>query len=302
MSHVTCHSLSTVSLFQSPLLSLTHLSLIACSVPEEVYLSHSLHSVPEQVDLLLLEVPPVLLIHQHQVKVVFHTEPVGHVFVGGREVVGRQEQPHRNALPTHGSAIHNLVFGDGLTLVVRVGTAARALPPPNLHLHVLDLDPHQQEEDLTNHHVLEMVLGLGVLKLDVQAVLDAHLHFDGVVDLGRHAGVAHPELELLHHSVAVAALHGHPQKVPRPHVDAVVGLVWHLHPAELERNAQRTLQLPRRRHLPHQADEVIRVAAVKVQFNLPQHLDLHSQVLHFLSGRGRQVHVTSDGVAAGKER
>jgi len=35
------------------------------------------------------------------------------------------------------------------------------------------------------HVYLEVVLGAVVLELDVEAVLDAHLHLDRVVDLGR---------------------------------------------------------------------------------------------------------------------
>ena len=73
-------------------------------------------------------------------------------------------------------------------------------------LHVLDLYPHlrrdgplktrggewraglgsahQQEEDLAEDDVLEVVLVPVVLELDVQAVLDAHLHLDRLVGLG----------------------------------------------------------------------------------------------------------------------
>jgi hypothetical protein len=37
-------------------------------------------------------------------------------------------------------------------------------------------EPHQQEVDLADDGIFEVVLALVVLKLDVQAVLDAHLH------------------------------------------------------------------------------------------------------------------------------
>lgn len=40
----------------------------------------------------------------------------------------------------------------------------------------LPMEPHQQEVDAPHHHVLEVVARLVVLKLDVQAVLYAHLH------------------------------------------------------------------------------------------------------------------------------
>ena len=48
---------------------------------------------------------------------------------------------------------------------------------------MLDFDPHQQEENLAHHHVLEVIFGLLVLELDVQAVLDAHLQTQSRVAL-----------------------------------------------------------------------------------------------------------------------
>ena len=58
-----------------------------------------------------------------------------------------------------------------------------------------------------------------------------------------------PRLELLHHGVAVAPLHRDPEEVAQPHVDAVVRLVRHLHPAELEGNAHRPMEFAGGRHL-----------------------------------------------------
>ena len=46
-----------------------------------------------QLDFLLFEVAPVLLVDQHQVQEVLHAELVVHCLVGGRKVVGGQEQP-----------------------------------------------------------------------------------------------------------------------------------------------------------------------------------------------------------------
>jgi hypothetical protein len=36
--------------------------------------------------------------------------------------------------------------------------------------------------------------------------------------------------------------------------------------------------------MAHQADEVVRVAAVEVQLDLPQHLNLHPEMLHLARG------------------
>jgi len=57
----------------------------------------------------------------------------------------------------------------------RKSTGGRALAPNDGDLHVFDLYPHEQEEDLAVHHVAQMVPGLVVLELDVQAIFDAHL-------------------------------------------------------------------------------------------------------------------------------
>lgn len=49
--------------------------------------------------------------------------------------------------------IHDLILGYGVVLVVHVGPRARGLPLDDVYLHVLDLDPHQQEVDLPHNHI-----------------------------------------------------------------------------------------------------------------------------------------------------
>mmetsp|Transcript_9119 Transcript_9119/g.35591 ORF Transcript_9119/g.35591 Transcript_9119/m.35591 type:complete len:366 (+) Transcript_9119:1141-2238(+) len=254
-------------------------------------------------DLLLLEIPPVLLVHQHQVEVVLDAEPVAHVLVRGRQVVRRQEQPHRYALPPDGRAVHDLVLGYGLALVVRVRPSARALSPANLNLHVLDLDPHEQKKYLTHDDVLEVVLGLGVLELYVQAVLDANLHLDPrTVELRRYTRVSDEEPKLLRHRVAVRALHRDPDRVPQSYVDALIRLVRELDVLKLERHGHRRGELARRRHLSHQRHEIVRVAPVEVELDLAEHLDLHPEVVHALARGGRYVNGPGDGVPVGEQR
>mmetsp|Transcript_13364 Transcript_13364/g.56509 ORF Transcript_13364/g.56509 Transcript_13364/m.56509 type:complete len:371 (+) Transcript_13364:1152-2264(+) len=254
-------------------------------------------------DLLLLEVPPVLLVHQHQVEVVLDAEPVAHVLVRGRQVVRRQEQPHRYALPPDGRAVHDLVLGDGLALVVRVRPRPGALSPANLNLHVLDLDPHEQEKYLTHDDIFKVVLGLGVLELDVQAVLDANLHLDPrTVELRRYPGVPDEETKLLRHRVAVRALHRDPHGVPQSYVDALVRLVRELDVLKLERHGHRRDELARRSHLSDQRHEIVRVSPVEVELDLAEHLDLHPEVVHALARGGRHVNGPGDGVPVGEQR
>jgi hypothetical protein len=68
-----------------------------------------------------------------------------------------------------------------LRLVVHVRTRPSCLSLDDGELHVLDLDAHQQEVDLANNHVLQMVLGLVVLKLDVQTILNPDLGRTSVI-------------------------------------------------------------------------------------------------------------------------
>ena len=50
-------------------------------------------------DFLLLEVSPILLVHEHKVQVVAHAELVVDITVRGREVVGAQEDADGDGLP-----------------------------------------------------------------------------------------------------------------------------------------------------------------------------------------------------------
>ena len=47
-----------------------------------------------------------------------------------------------------------VLLGNILILMVGVGAGTRGFPLDDGDLHVLDLDPHQQEVDLTDYHVL----------------------------------------------------------------------------------------------------------------------------------------------------
>ena len=57
--------------------------------------------------------------------------------------------------------------------------AALALEPPARNQISTEAPAHQQEVDAAQHRVLQVVRAAVVLKLDVQAVLNAHLHLRG---------------------------------------------------------------------------------------------------------------------------
>lgn len=105
-------------------------------------------------------------------------------------------------------------------LVERVCARARRFSLDDDDLHVLDLDADEQKVNLADHHVLEVVLGLLVLKLDVQAVFDTNLHLDHRVRVGRLRHVLHGKVERLHHLRAVLAAHSCANEVAQLHVVA----------------------------------------------------------------------------------
>ena len=101
-----------------------------------------------------------------------------HVQVRRGQVVRRQAQPDRHRLPSHGRAVHNFIFAQRRRLGPRIRPGPRRLAPPDLELHVLEADADQQERNAAEDDVGEVVAGLVVLELDVEAVLDADLHLD----------------------------------------------------------------------------------------------------------------------------
>lgn len=66
-----------------------------------------------------------------------------------------EEEPWGFLLPltSHRCPIHDLVLGYGVVLVVHIGPCPRCLPLDDVYLHVLDLDPHQQEVNLPHNHI-----------------------------------------------------------------------------------------------------------------------------------------------------
>ncbi len=63
--------------------------------------------------------------------------------------MSQQSRPTSN-----GCAIHDLVFGDGFTLVVLVRWRAGSLASDDGELHMLDLDSNEQKVDLADDNVL----------------------------------------------------------------------------------------------------------------------------------------------------
>jgi len=62
---------------------------------------------------------------------------------------------------------------------------------------VLDLDADEFEVDFADYNVLQMVVGLGVLELNVEAILNAHLDFDRVTIFHRLMQILDDEVKVL---------------------------------------------------------------------------------------------------------
>lgn len=69
---------------------------------------------------LLLEIPPILLINQHQVQIISRAEPLVHIPERRRQVEAAQEQPDRYRLSSYRRTVHDLELRDRLALVVLV--------------------------------------------------------------------------------------------------------------------------------------------------------------------------------------
>ena len=98
---------------------------------------------------------------------------------------------------------------------------------------MLDFDSHQVEVDLSEDAVLQVELALVELELNVEAFLDADLHFNRLVGLRLLALVADNELFLLGDFIIVP-VDDDVDVVPQPYHDAVVGLELLLNSVELE--------------------------------------------------------------------
>lgn len=147
-------------------------------------------------------------------------------------------------------------------LVVLVRGGARGLAPDDAQFHVLDLESDQQEVDAADNNVLQMVLALGVLELDVEAVLDSHVHLDAAVDLGGDSVAVDPNV-LFADDIGHAAGDGDADEIAQLDVNAIVGLVLLLHVLKVEVERLRVLQLAGRRELLVEREKFVVVAAVE---------------------------------------
>ena len=173
-----------------------------------------------------------------------------------------------------------------LSLIVRVGRVARRLAANDCELHMLDFDSHEEKVDFAQDDVFKVVLGPVVLELDVQAFLNAHLHLDGLLRQFcrlclqcRRLYILHAKVLLTDKGAIVIPRYGDANKVSQAHIETAVRLV-HLFPVELERVGLCRRRNARWLQLAHNARKLYGAAPLLVQLDLPNHLNLYSQVLN----------------------
>lgn len=123
-------------------------------------------------------------------------------------------------------------------------------------------------------------LALVVLEFDMQAVFDADLHLYRIVHVRIGTKGMYNELEFFH-DVAESPDDRHSQKVPQPHVGARVALEGLLDVCKLEIVGGVVRQFARPSELLHQARELVMVAAVIVELDLTDELNLDTLMLQF---------------------
>lgn len=132
-------------------------------------------------------------------------------------------------------------------------TLPARLPPYHRQLHMLNLDPNQQEVDLPAYNVTEVVAPPLVLELDVEAILNSHLHFDWLVDGRLDAGDLNQDLVLLRYGREPLALHLDADEVFHRDVATVIRLGRRIDRLLLDDSREAipppNLMSPRRTHL-----------------------------------------------------
>lgn len=161
---------------------------------------------------------------------------------------------------------------------------------------MLDLQPHKQEIDTPDNDILQVVFRLGVLKLDVQTILDTDVHLNRAVVLWRHAVGIDPKI-LLAHDVGHTAGDGDAHEIPELYVDAIVRFVLLLDVLEIEGEGLGVLEFSGSCEFLDEGEEFVVVSAVvKHLFRHPSAIiSYQSIVLMWTSrtNRSDELHLNS---------
>lgn len=84
---------------------------------------------------------------------------------------------NRNDLPFVGTAVHDFVLYKRFSFCFGSGAGSEGLLPDETYLHTLDLYLDEMEVNSADDDVFEVVEGFVVLKINMKALVDPHLHF-----------------------------------------------------------------------------------------------------------------------------
>ena len=111
---------------------------------------------------MLLEIPPILLVHENQVEVVLQAELISDVPVrrgqSGRYAL--QKKSNGYAFPLHGSSVHNFKLYHGFAFVEERRARSCGFSTYQRQLHVFDFNADQQEVDFPNDYVRQAIIYL----------------------------------------------------------------------------------------------------------------------------------------------
>ena len=159
------------------------------------------------------------------------------VLVGRRELHALHVHPDGDHLALVRTAVHYLELDQRFCFGLGGGAGSEGLLADEGDLHALDLYLDEVEVDASDDDVPQVVEGLVVLEVDVQAVLNPHFHLHRHhLSLTLHALIRqqHCEVLLLRRGEFVVLQHDHPDEVAHSAGDAVEGLVLLLKVGELE--------------------------------------------------------------------
>mmetsp|Transcript_18303 Transcript_18303/g.42139 ORF Transcript_18303/g.42139 Transcript_18303/m.42139 type:complete len:201 (+) Transcript_18303:2543-3145(+) len=111
--------------------------------------------------------------------------------------------------------------------------------------------------DLSQDRVLQVINTPLVFELDVQAVFDSHLHFDGLILRGRLAQNLDPDFVFFLNGREKFSFQHNSDKVTDCDVSSSVRLVFRVHVAEEEGEFRRLVEGAGRRQFSRQRDEVV---------------------------------------------
>eukprot|EP00968_Pinguiococcus_pyrenoidosus_P025909 scaffold7037_cov311-Pinguiococcus_pyrenoidosus.AAC.3 len=286
----------------------------------------AVHVPPPDVDLLLLEIPPVLFVHEHEVDVVLDAKLVVHASEGGREVQGRQVKTQRDRLALHWHPIHDLELFDAASERENIthrneascaqrGQEGAALTFVTVSLSLTTLEPAPAD----SRRMMASSMNLILMRTRRKSTLPSRQSFSRrlrrrlhqldrkflrapprkkeiqkkfCVGLGLFR-VGLPHLLLLQVAGGVAAQDADADEVAQAHVEAVVALVGLVHVAEVEVEAGGVREKARGRQISRQRHEGIHAVAVVRDLDLPQ--QLHADALVLQRAAHGQTHHCSAG-------